>query len=169
MWKPLLSLMLLFTSPVLAEATPLAAPKGEVILTVTGGITTSNAKDSALFDMELLRSIGESTITTSTVWTDGVHTYSGVSLKALLDTLGVSKGSLEVFAVNDYFSEVPLSDAVDGGPILAYAVDGVPMPLRDKGPLWLIYPYDDDAKYRVEEIFARSVWQIDRINVVSTP
>jgi hypothetical protein len=169
MWKPLLFLAILFTSPALAEVPALVAPKGEVILTVTGGITNSNSKDSAIFDMALLQSLGESAITTSTVWTDGVHTYTGVSLKTLLDSLGVAKGSIEVMAVNDYFAEVPLEDAVEGGPILAYAVDGVAMPLRDKGPLWLIYPYDSDPKYRIEEIFARSVWQINRINVVSTP
>lgn len=169
MWKPLLFLALLFASPALAESAPLAVPKGEVILTVTGGITNTNAKDTAIFDMELLQSLGESTITTSTVWTDGVHTYTGVSLKALLEALGVTKGGIEVMAVNDYFAEVPLTDAVEGGPILAYAVDGVAMPLREKGPLWLIYPYDSDPKYRVEEIFARSVWQINRINVASAP
>jgi hypothetical protein len=72
-------------------------------------------------------------------------------------------------AVNDYLVEVPVTDAVDGGPIIAYAVDGAQMSLRDKGPLWLIYPYDSDAKYRTEEIYARSIWQLDRINVTPSP
>jgi hypothetical protein len=168
MWKPLLFLALFFAPPALAEVATLAAPKGEVVLTVTGGITNSNAKDSAIFDMDLLKSLGESRISTSTVWTDGVHSYTGVSLKVLMETLGVTEGSLEMLAVNDYLVEVPLADAVDGGPIVAYAVDGAEMPLRDKGPLWLIYPYDSDVKYRNEEIYSRSIWQLNRINILTT-
>lgn len=171
MWKSLLLLAALMFAghPALASDEALPAPTGEIVLTVTGGITNSNAKDSAVFDMDLLRSLGETTVKTSTVWTDGIHTYSGVSLKTLLDRLGVTQGSLEMVAVNDYLADVPLSDATEGGPIVAYAVDGVAMPLRDKGPLWLIYPYDSDIKYRTEEIYARSIWQLNRINVVPAP
>lgn len=169
MWKSLLFLAMMFATPALADQSTLAAPKGDVVLTVTGGITLSNAQDSAVFDMDLLHSLGETTISTSTVWTDGVHTYTGVSLKTLLHAMGVTSGSLQMIAVNDYQVDVPLSDAVDGGPIVAYAVDGVAMPLRDKGPLWLIYPYDADAKYRTEEIYSRSIWQLNRINITATP
>lgn len=169
MWKPLLFLTLMFAPPALANHVSLPAPKGEVILTVMGGNTNKNTGISTVFDMDLLHSLGESTLSTSTVWTDGVHSYSGVSLKDFLDAMDVTDGSLEMFAVNDYMVEVPIADAVEGGPIIAYAVDGAPMSLRDKGPLWLIYPYDSDAKYRNEEIFSRSIWQLNRINILSTP
>ena len=40
------------------------------------------------------------------------------------------------------------------------------MTLRDKGPLWLVYPYDADTAYQSEVIYARSVWQLDRIEVL---
>lgn len=166
-WLSLAAMML--TCPALADTTALLAPKGEAVLTVTGAISETNTQDSAVFDEAMLRELGETTIETSTVWTDGVHKYTGVSLKTLLDRLGVTQGKLEMVAVNDYLVEVPVTDAVDGGPIIAYAVDGAQMSLRDKGPLWLIYPYDSDAKYRTEEIYARSIWQLDRINVTPNP
>jgi len=38
--------------------------------------------------------------------------------------------------------------------------------LREKGPLWVIYPYDSDAKFRTEVIYSRSIWQLDRLAIV---
>lgn len=169
MWKSLLLLLMICAPPALAAHVDLPAPKGEVILTIEGAKSNKNGGDKTVFDMELLHSLGETAISTSTVWTDGVHVYSGVSLIELLAALDITEGNLEMLAVNDYLVDVPVSDAVEGGPIIAYAVDGVPMSLRDKGPLWLIYPYDSDVKYRNEEIFARSIWQLNRINILPTP
>ena len=74
--------------------------------------------------------------------------------------------TLRATAINDYTVEIPVSDAVEGGPIIAYSVDGKPMSVRDKGPLWVIYPYDSGAQYRSEVIYSRSIWQLDRIEVV---
>jgi hypothetical protein len=45
-------------------------------------------------------------------------------------------------------------------------MDGNAMSVRDKGPLWVIYPYDSDAAYRTEVIYSRSIWQLDRLEVV---
>jgi hypothetical protein len=58
---------------------------------------------------------------------------------------------------------------VDGGDedaaLIAYAMDGKEMSVRYKGPLWIVYPYDSNANYRTEITYARSVWQLDRIDV----
>ena len=40
------------------------------------------------------------------------------------------------------------------------------MTLRDKGPLWVIYPFDDDPRYRSETVYFRSIWQLNRIIVM---
>jgi len=40
------------------------------------------------------------------------------------------------------------------------------MSVREKGPLWVIYPYDSDAKFRTEVIYSRSIWQLDRLAIV---
>ena len=57
------------------------------------------------------------------------------------------------------------SDAVEEGPIVAYEMDGKLMSRRDKGPLWLIYPYSSNAEYRTEVIYSRSIWQLDRMAI----
>ncbi|WP_296762669.1 hypothetical protein [Sediminimonas sp.] len=39
------------------------------------------------------------------------------------------------------------------------------MTLRDKGPVWLLYPFDSAPRFRTELHYARSVWQLDRIEI----
>ena len=58
-----------------------------------------------------------------------------------------------------------MSDAVEGGPIIAYYTNGEEMSRRDKGPLWVVYPYDSDIAYQTELVYSRSIWQLDRISV----
>ena len=134
-----------------------------VILTIQKIMPPAAAPDSMEFDLAGLEALGATEIVTTTIWTDGVQTFQGVPLKTLAELLGVTDGSFEAWAANDYLAEIPLSDAVEGGPIIAYRLNGAVMPLRDKGPLWLIYPYDSNARFRSEEIYARSVWQLDTI------
>lgn len=158
----LLSLAVI-SSPVVAEG--LSKPEGDIILTVSGAITQTNAEGLAQFDLAMLQSLGEETIVTSTIWTEGEQTFQGVSLRVLLDAVGVKAGTLRAVAINDYAVDIPTSDAVQGGPILAYKRNDDFMSLRDKGPLWVVYPYDSNADYRTEVVYSRSIWQLDRIKV----
>jgi hypothetical protein len=148
-----------------ADAAPLAEPQGEVILTVTGNIRATNTGDTAQFDLAMLQDIDGTEIATTTIWTDGVQQFKGVSLLELVNVLGVSTGTLLASAINDYTVSIPVSDAVKDGPIIAYLLDGETMSVRGKGPLWVIYPYDQNAAYRSEVTYTRSIWQLDRIEV----
>ena len=143
-----------------------ATPEGPTLLVVSGDISKTNVGATAVFDREMLVEMGATEIITETIWTEGVQTFEGVSLATLLSHLDVTEGNLLATAINDYTVEIPVSDAIEGGPIIAYAVDGKPMSVRDKGPLWVIYPYDSSADYRSEVIYSRSIWQLDRIEVV---
>ena len=73
---------------------------------------------------------------------------------------------MKATAINDYAVEIPVSDAVVGGPIVAYFLNGEPMSVRDKGPLWIVYPFDADPHYQTEVIYSRSIWQLDRIELI---
>ena len=77
----------------------------------------------------------------------------------------MSSGTLKAVAVNDYAVEIPVTDAVEGGPIIAWERNGSTMSVRDKGPLWLVYPFDSVPAYQSEVIYSRSIWQLDRITV----
>jgi len=140
-----------------AHATPL--------LTISGDSVEADS-ETLMLDRDALSALPETTFETSTIWTDGVHSFTGVSLADLMVELGVVDGTLVATAINDYAVEIPISDAVEGGPIVAYLMDGEEMTVRDKGPLWIVYPYDSDAAYRSEVIYSRSIWQLDRLEII---
>lgn len=152
------------TSEAIAEGIP--APQGTAVLTVSGDISATNVDDTLVFDREALMALPATTFETGTIWTEGVHTFTGVSLQTLADEMGVQTGQFLATAINDYTVEIPATDAVEGGPIIAYLMDGEEMSVRDKGPLWVIYPYDSAAEYRTEVVYSRSIWQLDRLEVV---
>lgn len=166
MLKNIFALLTFLVSASLATAEEFGTPQGEVILTISGDIAHTNVEDTLQFDLDMLRGLDDTIIETSTIWTDGVRRFQGVSLKVLIDLLDVSSGSITASAINDYAVEIPVSDATPEGPILAYLMDDEVMSVRNKGPLWVIYPYDSAAEYRSEVIFSRSIWQLDRIAIV---
>lgn len=153
----------LVSIPALAE--DLAAPTGDVILTVTGANVT-NSDGAAKLDLAMLEAMGGTEIKTTTIWTEGMQTFEGVSLKVLVDRLGIDGSTLSAVAINDYAVEIPTSDATEGGPIVAYKMNGNVMSVRDKGPLWVIYPYDSTTAFQTEVIYSRSIWQLDRLDVI---
>ncbi len=146
-------------------AKDLAAPSGDVILTVSGAVTSMNVDGVAKFDQALLESLPQHSFATTTIWTEGTSTYTGVLLKDLLAAVGAQGGTIKATALNDYQISFPAADVADDAPLVAYLADGKPMSVRDKGPLWLIFPFDTNADYRTEETYARSIWQMDRIEV----
>ncbi|MFN4153079.1 MAG: molybdopterin-dependent oxidoreductase [Paracoccaceae bacterium] len=149
---------------VTAESLP--APTGEVILTVRGDIALTNGDAEAALDRVLLESIGVRTIHTGTIWTEGTSEFQGVELSRLLLRLGADGSTLRLSALNDYAVDIPMSEAVDNGPLLAFRMDGKNLSPRDKGPLWMIYPYDLNPAYKNEVSYSRSIWQLTVIEVL---
>ncbi|MBR9842696.1 MAG: molybdopterin-dependent oxidoreductase [Rhodobacteraceae bacterium] len=153
----------LWAFPATAEILP--SPEGPVLLTVSGKIENTNEGETALLDLEMLRALGESVITTETIWTPDNHTFIGVRLKTLLEYIGAEGDTINATAINDYSVSIPISDATETGPIIAYEMDGKQLSRRDKGPLWVIYPFSSSRDYRTEVIYSRSIWQLDRISI----
>lgn len=152
-----------------ALASELPAPKGDVVLTVTGSIGATNTETAALFDLASLQDLGQSEFTTSTIWTDGENTFTGVSLATLLNAVGVETGTVNATAINDYSVTFPVAEALADDAIIAYEMNGKQLSMREKGPLWIVYPYDDDNKYKSETYYSRSIWHLDRIEITSQP
>lgn len=149
-----------------AQAEVLPEPSGAVILSISGEVAHTNTDEVAQFDLEMLRELPATSFATNTIWTEGVQEFTGVSLDILADHVGMSGTRLVASAINDYHVEIPMDDAQEGGPIVAYLHNGEEMSLRNKGPLWIVYPFDQSREYRTEIIYSRSIWQLDRIKVV---
>jgi hypothetical protein len=161
-----MSVGLVFLTPVTrVSAADLAKPVGEVILTVSGAISNTNGEGKAALDLDMLKALPVASFKTKTTWTEGEKTFTGVSLQALLAAVGSSGTLAKAIALNDYGVEIPVSDAVADGPIVAYLMDNQPMSVRDKGPLWIVYPFDAKPEYRTEATYAKSIWQLARIEL----
>ncbi|ADZ91161.1 molybdopterin-dependent oxidoreductase [Marinomonas mediterranea] len=155
----------LFSAAVSMNAYALDAPEGRVVLTVTGKISEQNTPNGAEFDLAMLRELGFEDQVTNTPWTDGVNTYSGPRLKAVLEAVGASGSQMVVTALNDYSAIVPVADAKKHNVLLALMSDGKMLSVRDKGPIFVVYPFDDDPSLNNEVIQNRSVWQVKSIRV----
>lgn len=162
-------LSVLFTvafAPVSWAQDMLPQPSGTVVLTLSGTIEHTNVGDEAHFDLEMLKAIGGKELNTETIWTEGVQNFVGVDLYDILARVEAQGSALEATAINDYTIEIPMEDAVEGGAFVAYARNGRAMSLRDKGPLWIVYPFDEKPRYKSETFHARSIWQLDRLKVL---
>ena len=148
-----------------AHADGLAAPTGDVVLHVTGKISKTNNGDAADFDMAMLEALAGRTTTTATPWYDATKTFSGPLGSALLDAVGASGTSMKVVALNEYETEIPVSDFTQYPVILATKLDGEAMSVRDKGPIFVIYPFDEMPDLNNETYYGRSAWQVKSIEV----
>lgn len=160
------ALALAATLPATAQPVSLPALSGPVILTVTGLDAAIVPDGQVAFDLGRLEALGLHSLDTSSIWTEGVHHYEGVLLHSVIEALGLSEVTLRLHALNDYKVDLPADEVTAEAPLLAFRVDGALLSVRDKGPIWLIYPFDSHARYRTDTIFARSVWQIERIEVL---
>jgi hypothetical protein len=145
-------------------AEPLPQPSGPVILAIGGAIEQTNAGGEARFDRAMLEALGSATIETSTVWTDGVKRFEGVPLRKVLERVGARGTRLHAQALNDYEVVLPVSD-LQYDPLLAMRMDGRELTVRDRGPLWIVYPRDALPALRNARQDSHWVWQLRRLVV----
>lgn len=151
--------------PLGSMAADLSKPEGAVILTVRGNISNTNANREALFDRQMLEQLPQTKITTHTPWTKGLHVYEGVLLNDLLEKVGASGHKLVAKALNDYHAEIDLAALRDYPILLAIKTDGVFMRVRDKGPIWIIYPLSDYSELDTIKRYEEMVWQLTSLEV----
>ena len=148
-----------------AGATSLPQPSGRPILTIDGRIANSNGDGIARFDRSMLEALGTSGFETTTPWYSGPVRFDGVRMDRLLEAVGASGDRVVAYALNDYTTELPVSDFTTYGVLLALKRNGEYMPVRDKGPLFIVYPFDSRPELKHQRFYARSAWQLARINV----
>ena len=146
---------LMSTAPILAQDT--------LALEVTAQDTQTAPTVLSLDELDTFEQVS---FKTTTIWTDGEVVFSGVPLKALLEQLEAEGETVQLIALNDYTVSMPMSELEDYAPIVATRMNGQPMKVRDKGPFWVVYPFDLDEKYRTETVFSRSIWQLNRLKVM---
>lgn len=157
--------LLLAALSVGGAALALDAPKERPILAVSGKIAVKNAGDSARFDMKMIEALPQHSFTTSTPWYDKPVKFTGPLLADVLAAVKASGATVSAVAINDYKISIPVADATKYKVILARQIDDKPIPVREKGPLFVVYPFDSSAELRTSTYYERSIWQLKALDV----
>ncbi len=148
-----------------AYAASLAMPADKPILTISGKIAATNKDNTAQFDRPMLEALGMVTIETTTPWHEGKVKFEGIPLDKLMKQVGATGERVVVVALNDYSTDIPMEDFKKYNVILALKRNGEYMSVRDKGPLFIIYPFDSNSDLRTQTYYARAAWQVAKIDV----
>lgn len=148
-----------------ARAAALPSPQEKVYLTISGKIANTNKGDTAVFDRPMLEALGYHSIETTTPWYNGAVRFEGVLMQNLMERVGATGDTVRAVALNDFATEIPMSDFAHFGVLLALKRNGEYMPIRDKGPLFIVYPYNSDEELRSQKYYSRSAWQLSQLIV----
>ena len=146
-----------------ARAQTLPKPQGKVVLTVSGLIGQTNGEGNAAFDIAMLEALGMASFTTVTPWYSGAVAFEGVRMATLLDRIAAAGSVLTARSLDDYSIDIPVEDFRKYEVLLALKRDGSYLPPRDKGPLFIVYPYDSKPELRRQRFYSRSAWHVARM------
>jgi hypothetical protein len=150
-------------SAVSALALPPAS--GKVILTISGKVAEKNTADAAQFDLAMLEKLPQQTFTTKTPWSKDPIKFTGPLLRDVLAAAKANGTTIKAVALNDYKTAIPVDDAKRYDMILAHRMNGEPIPVRTKGPLFIVYPFDSKAELQSSKFYARSAWQLKSMDI----
>jgi len=149
-------------SALLALGLP-ARAEGPAVLTVGG----RSARRT--FDLATIERLPQRTLMATTPWYASARRFGGPLLRDVLAAAGVpadAAGTARCVALNDYKVDIPLDDLRRFDVVLAHQIDGKPMSVREKGPLFVIYPFDDRPELRTSIYYGRCIWQLKAIEWV---
>lgn len=132
---------------------------------VVKGLASGVGPDGIVLDLAALEALPGRTTVTRNPWSDGAISYSGPLGRSILEAVGSTGTTVRVTALNDYVAHIPVSDFYDYDVIFATRVDGKPISVRSKGPIFIIYPFDEHPELNSERYFVRSVWQVKSIEI----
>ena len=146
-----------------AHALPPAT--GKVILALTGKVSDKNTPDAAQFDLAMLEKLPQQTFTTKTPWSKDPIKFTGPLLRDVLATAKANGTTIKAVALNDYKTAIPVEDAQRYDMILAHRMNGEVIPVRTKGPLFIVYPFDSKPELQASKFYGRSAWQLKSMDI----
>jgi len=142
-----------------------ATPAGASDMLVVRNAVVPGLADVHYTEQEL-KTLPQVTIRTRTEFTDGVVTFVGPLVRDLIAPIDKGKGTtLHLTAVNDYAVDIPIRDVTKYDVILAMSANGKRLSVRDKGPLWLMYPMDDFPELQDASYNAKLIWQLSTAEI----
>ena len=128
---------------------------------------TSPQRLVAELDLASLKQLPQHTFTTPTPWFKEPVTLTGPLVRDVLATAQLKGKGQQIVAValDDYKAKIPASDATNFDVILAHSINGKQMDAKNKGPLFIVYPYDSKKELQTVLYYQRSVWQLKALIV----
>jgi hypothetical protein len=154
--------ILLLAMPLLVET---ALPAAADAILVIRNSTDPGQSEHEFTDADLL-ALPQRTVRTRTEFTDGVVEFVGPLARDAIGHFDIAGAtSLHLVAANDYSIDIPISDILEYDVILAMEANGKRLSIRDKGPIWLMYPLDDHPELQDAVYNARLIWQLTFIEI----
>ena len=149
----------------LAQAGELPTPSGKVVLTISGKIGESNSPKGAQFDMAMIQKLPQHSFTTLTPWVKQPIQFTGPLLRDVLAAVKAKGTVIKAVALDDYHTNIPVEDAMKFDMVMAHKMNGQPIPVKTKGPLYLLYPFDSNPELRSAAYYERSPWQLKSLTL----
>ncbi len=138
--------------------------EAQPVLHLTGRVRATGPRGVA-FDMPMLERLPQTSFETRTPWYPNANKFTGPLLRDVLAAAGAQGTLVRAVALNDYRVDIPFEDTQRFDVLLARLLDDKPMPVRDKGPLFIIYPFDQHTELRSALYYIRCAWQLKAIEV----
>lgn len=148
-----------------ASVWALEPPQGPVVLQVSGQIDAHNQGKLAALDMKALQALPQKSFTTQTPWEQQPVSFTGPLLRDVLQLVKAKGQHIRAVALNDYRVKLPISDAREHDVVVALQMNGRSIPVRTKGPLFIVYPFDANKVLQHKTYYERSIWQLKAIEV----
>jgi len=155
------------STPTLKSGSAIPAPTGDVVLTIDGKISQTNSGTSLQFDMKTLESIGVVQYKVDDPFAKKNILYAGVLLSQLLKVAGAAPDAttLTLRALDDYSTDMKISDASKWPILIATRADNAYMPIDKSGPLISVFPFNDFPEIDHITYDAQWLWSLAGITV----
>ncbi len=131
-----------------------------ISLSDAAGRTTTFSRDD-------LAALPQTRFATRAPWMTDPVDFSGPSIAALLEAFApdATFERIEIVALDDYVASADVSTLVADGAILAIKQNGAFLPVAEKGPALMIFPFDDRPELADKPHFGLCIWQISQIKL----
>jgi hypothetical protein len=147
----------------LAAGQKISAPRGEVVLTLTGDIGTANKGSKLELDLASLETMRRVRVEAAEPFLKRRVMFEGVLLSDLLAVAGVpsSASKISMTALDDYKVDFKLDDVRSSQMLLATRADGKYMPVDRSGPIRIVFP-DSSSLGRNPDLW---IWSVASMKV----
>jgi hypothetical protein len=147
----------------LAAGEKIGAPKGEVVLTMTGAIGAANNGKKLELDLASLEQMRRVRLEAAEPFLKRRVLFEGVLLSDLLAVAGVPDGAstVSLTALDDYKVDFKVADVRSSQMLLATKADGKHMPVDRSGPIRIVFP-DASSLGRNPDLW---IWSVSSMKV----